>query len=328
MARISKEDQEIVKNKILEVSRRLFNEVGFDKASTKMIARETGIAEGTIFNYFSSKDEIFFEVFYIDHINDVDEGIYRHETDKDVIEEMKYCIEKYDPKELYFDDDNIDASHNWLSELMDLKIKEGIKIPFSCMGHVSIKPELLEKMKKAGLQAMKFGVESTNDEVLKRLGKGSTKELAIRTINKCKELGIKTHLTYCIGLPGDTEETVKKTVEFARTQGNHYQVSIAAPFPGTPLFKEAEENGWLNFKTWDDFDGMKDAIINYPHLSSKKLYEIYSKAQSYTYLKVLRDGEWVKYIRMIYQERGFAGLLKLVFVRGFGMVKEAISSKF
>ena len=88
MARISKEDQEIVKNKILEVSRRLFNEVGFDKASTKMIARETGIAEGTIFNYFSSKDEIFFEVFYIDHINDMDEGIYRHETDKDIIEEI------------------------------------------------------------------------------------------------------------------------------------------------------------------------------------------------------------------------------------------------
>ena len=88
MARISKEDQEVVKNKILEVSRRLFNDVGFDKASTKMIARETGIAEGTIFNYFSSKDEIFFEVFYIDHINDMDEGIYRHETDKDIIEEI------------------------------------------------------------------------------------------------------------------------------------------------------------------------------------------------------------------------------------------------
>lgn len=246
---------------------------------------------------------------------------------KDVIEEMKYCIRKYKPKELYFDDDNIDANPKWLEELMDLKIKEGIKMPFSCMGHVSIKPELLEKMRKAGLRAMKFGIESTNNEVLRRLGKGITKEMAIRTIKKCKELGIKTHLTYCIGLPGDTEETVKETVKFAKKYGDHYQVSIAAPFPGTPLFEEAKQNGWLNFRSWDDFDGMKDAIINYPHLSSKRLYKIYCEAQSYTYWKVLKDGEWVKYLRMIYQERGLKGLAKLFFVRGPGMLKEVVTSK-
>ncbi len=94
MARISKEDQEVVKNKIIEVSRRLFNDVGFDKASTKMIAKETGIAEGTIFNYFSSKDEIFFEVFYLDHINDMNEGIYKHDTNKDIIDEINNNIFK------------------------------------------------------------------------------------------------------------------------------------------------------------------------------------------------------------------------------------------
>jgi radical SAM superfamily enzyme YgiQ (UPF0313 family) len=151
--------------------------------------------------------------------------------------------------------------------------------------------------------------------------------MAIKTIQKCKELGIKTHLTYCIGLPGDTEETVKETIEFARNYGDHYQVSIAAPFPGTPLFEEAKKEGWLNFRSWNDFDGMKDAIINYPHLSSKKLYEIYSKAQSYTYLKVLKDGEWIKYIRMIYQERGIFGILKLFFIRGPEMLISSIRSK-
>lgn len=94
MARISKEDQEIVKKKILEVSRRLFNNVGFDKASTKMIAKETGIAEGTIFNYFSSKDEIFFEIFYLDNIDDLNQGKYVHDVEKDVIEEISTNIFK------------------------------------------------------------------------------------------------------------------------------------------------------------------------------------------------------------------------------------------
>ena len=88
-------------------------------------------------------------------------------------------------------------------------------MPFCCMGHVSIRPELLEKMKKAGCQGIKFGIESSNNEVLKRLKKGITIEMAKRTIKKCKELGIKTHLTYCIGLPGDTEKTIKDTIMFS-----------------------------------------------------------------------------------------------------------------
>ena len=74
MARISKEEQEVVKNKIISVSRKLFNEVGFDKTSTKSISKEAGIAEGTIFNYFSSKDEIFFEVFYSEYFDNIEEA--------------------------------------------------------------------------------------------------------------------------------------------------------------------------------------------------------------------------------------------------------------
>lgn len=253
--------------------------------------------------------------------------IQRRREPADVIKEMKFCIQKYKPKEIYFDDDNIDADQNWLSDLMDLKIKELPNIPFSCMGHVSIRPELLEKMKKAGCQGIKFGVESTNNEVLRRLKKGITVEMATQTIEKCKELGIKTHLTYCIGLPGDTKETVRETIDYAKSHGDHYQVSIAAPFPGTPLFEEAKREGWINFDTWDDFDGMKDAIINYPDLSSQDLFKIYLEGQSSTYNKVFKTGEWKKYIKMIYQERGIKGLFVLGFIRGPGMMLSVLRKK-
>lgn len=94
MARISKEDQEIVKNKIIEVSRKLFSDVGFDKTSTKMIAKETGIAEGTIFNYFGTKDEIFFEVFYNDYINDVNKGFDTIRVNENVIDDITNNIYK------------------------------------------------------------------------------------------------------------------------------------------------------------------------------------------------------------------------------------------
>ena len=92
MARISKEEQEAVKERIIEESRKLFNDVGFDKTSTKMIAKKTGIAEGTIFNYFGTKDEIFFEVFYKDYISDIEKGLSRSSRNEDVINDINENI--------------------------------------------------------------------------------------------------------------------------------------------------------------------------------------------------------------------------------------------
>ena len=109
----------------------------------------------------------------------------------------------------------------------------------------------LEVMKLAGCTGIKFGAESSDDTVLRRLKKGLTLDMAKKTLANCKELGIRTHLTYAIGLPGDTEETIKKTLKFAQEQGTAYQVSIATPFPGTPLYEEAKKEGWLNFKNWE-----------------------------------------------------------------------------
>lgn len=94
MARISKEDQEIVKNRIIEVSRKMFNDVGFDNTSTKMIAKATGIAEGTIFNYFGTKDEIFFEVFLEDYISDVNKGLNMIRSSENVFDDITENIYK------------------------------------------------------------------------------------------------------------------------------------------------------------------------------------------------------------------------------------------
>ncbi len=250
----------------------------------------------------------------------------------DVIEEIRHIVNEYNPKEIYFDDDNIDATASWLNELMDAKIKAGeqdkkMKIHFTCMGHVNIKPELLDKMRQAGCVGIKFGIESTDNEVLKRLGKGMTKEMAIRTIEHCRKIGIKTHLTFCIGLPGDNEKTVKETMEFAQKYGDQYQVSIAAPFPNTPLWEEAMQNGWMEFDSWDHFDGMEDSIINYPHLSNETLKKIAEAGQSDTYTKIIKSGEWKKYLKMIYKERGLGGVAKLMFLRAPGMARDAVKGK-
>ncbi|MBW2971357.1 B12-binding domain-containing radical SAM protein [Candidatus Woesearchaeota archaeon] len=253
--------------------------------------------------------------------------IHRPRKAQDIVTEIKHCIDAYKPKELYFDDDIINGTPRALEAWLDLKMKEGIDMPITGMGHVAISEKLLEKMAKAGCQGLKRGVESADNRVLRRLGKGITIEMAERTLQKCKELGIRTHLTYAIGLPGDTEQTIKKTIEFAQKHGDQYQISLAAPFPGTPLYEEAKRQGWLHIESWDDLDGMKGAVISYPNLSRERLFELYQKGQKSTYTKFLTGGEWRKYIKMIYQEHGVKGVFKLIFIRGPGMIRESLNSR-
>lgn len=236
----------------------------------------------------------------------------RCQDPKSCWDEVEDCMKKYKIKEIYIDNDNINSNKKWLKELMEEKLRRKIKIPFTCMGHLSIPHDLLELMKKCGCQGIKFGVESANNEVLKKLKKGLTKEMAIKTIEKCKELGIKTHLTYCIGTFYDTEESIKETLEFAKKYGTHYQLSVATPFPSTKMYEHAKENGYLNFKSWDDFNGLGDPVVKYPHLDPEKLKKLAEEGQASTYKKVLSSpSETWKYLRMIHAERGWKGIFKL-----------------
>ena len=242
----------------------------------------------------------------------------------DVVEEMKFCVEKYKPKEFWIEDDIFNGNEEKVREFCAIKIQEKVNVPFSALCHMKIQRQTLEMMKMAGCTGVKFGMETADDTVLRRLRKGLTLDMARKTLANCKELGIRTHLTYAIGLPGDTEETIKKTLKFAQEQGTAYQVSIATPFPGTPLYAEAQEKGWLNFKSWDEFDGLNKALINYPELPAETLYKYYLLAQDSTYKKVFTSGDYKKYLKMIYQERGVLGILNLA--RRGDIIRSVINS--
>jgi AcrR family transcriptional regulator len=147
MARISKEDQELVKKKIISVSRKLFNDVGFDKTSTKMISKEAGIAEGTIFNYFGTKDEIFFEVFYKDYIDDVKSGLPRNINEKDIINEINENI------------------CNVLSKMLRLPKRVLLEMGIVTIKIAKKKPEFFKKMAKIDFQYMEE-VEKYLDQLI------------------------------------------------------------------------------------------------------------------------------------------------------------------
>jgi radical SAM superfamily enzyme YgiQ (UPF0313 family) len=106
--------------------------------------------------------------------------------------------------------------------------------------------------------------------------KGLRTDMARQFSDDCRTLGIKIHGTFILGLPGETHETIQKTIEYAKEINPHtIQVSLAAPYPGTVLHKQALENGWLNegkVITLINSAGTQASTIGYPHLSREEIY--------------------------------------------------------
>ena len=120
-----------------------------------------------------------------------------------------------------------------------------------------------------GLRLLLVGYESGNQQILHNIKKGMRVDFARRFTKDCHELGIVIHGTFILGLPGETKETIEETIRFATEINPHtIQVSLAAPYPGTFLHKQATENGWFdtdNAALVDDC-GSQIAQLSYPHL--------------------------------------------------------------
>jgi radical SAM superfamily enzyme YgiQ (UPF0313 family) len=131
-------------------------------------------------------------------------------------------------------------------------------------------------MKDNGLRLLLVGYESGDDQILLNIKKGLNTAMAKRFSEDCRKLGIKVHGTFILGLPGETRETMEKTIEYAKEINPHtIQVSLAAPYPGTALYKEAVENGWLEENRAANLvsaAGVQLAAIGYPHLSRAEIY--------------------------------------------------------
>jgi radical SAM superfamily enzyme YgiQ (UPF0313 family) len=91
---------------------------------------------------------------------------------------------------------------------------------------------------------------------------------------EAKRLGIAIHGTFILGLPGETRETIQETIRFAREiDPDTIQVSLAAPYPGTALYAEAQRNGWLEGDALVDARGEQQSAIGYPHLSRTEIFQ-------------------------------------------------------
>jgi radical SAM superfamily enzyme YgiQ (UPF0313 family) len=134
----------------------------------------------------------------------------------------------------------------------------------------------LEVLRDNGLRLLLVGYETGNQQILHNIKKGMLIDVAKRFTKDCHELGITIHGTFILGLPGETRETIEETIKFATEINPHtIQVSLAAPYPGTFLYKQAVENGWLDVEHAELIDehGVQIAPLNYPHLSHGEIFD-------------------------------------------------------
>ena len=198
---------------------------------------------------------------------------YRVRSIEHVIEEVKYVREALPQvKEIFFDDDTLTDNLPRVEALAKELGKLGVV--WSCNAKANVPRKTLEVLKDNGLRLLLVGYESGNQKILHNIKKGLLVDVAKRFSKDCRELGIVIHGTFILGLPGETRETIKETLEFAKEVNPHtIQVSLAAPYPGTFLYKQAKENGWFAEDT--DLltdDGTQIAPLNYPHLGHTEIF--------------------------------------------------------
>jgi hopanoid biosynthesis associated radical SAM protein HpnJ len=200
---------------------------------------------------------------------------YRTRSVEHVIEEIRQAKQNFPQvREFFFDDDTFTDDLPRAEAIARELGKLGVT--WSCNAKANVPYATLKVLKENGLRLLLVGYESGNQQILHNIKKGMRIEVAKQFTKDCHKLGITIHGTFILGLPGETTETIQETIRFANEINPHtIQVSLAAPYPGTFLFKQAVENGWLDIEHAELIDehGVQVAPLHYPHLSHTEIFD-------------------------------------------------------
>jgi anaerobic magnesium-protoporphyrin IX monomethyl ester cyclase len=165
---------------------------------------------------------------------------YRQRSPENLIAELKTLIATYNIRDFYFIDDLFTLDLKRLERILDLVLAEKLNIRWQCLARVDrVTPEILLKMGRAGCREVHYGIESGNQEILDRVGKRITLEQVRNVVTWTHRAGIRSKGYFMLGLPGDTEETMEQTIQFAAGLDlDDAMFSLTTPFPGTRLWEE------------------------------------------------------------------------------------------
>jgi anaerobic magnesium-protoporphyrin IX monomethyl ester cyclase len=195
------------------------------------------------------------------------------------------------------------VSREQVVELCRRILDSKIDIHWTCNSRVDyVDEELLQLMGKAGCWFISWGIESGNEQILRNARKGIDPAKAERALRWAKKAGIRNWGYFIIGLPGETEETIRQTIDFAKRLPLDIALfHVAAPHPGTPFFFEVVRNGWFRQGTrWEQVDMDRETVLDYPGLSAERL--LYWQKRAFREW-AFRPGPAMTYLKMLLSDR-------------------------
>jgi len=214
---------------------------------------------------------------------------YRQRSPDSIIAELRHLIEHYGYRHFYFIDDLFTIDRRRLTAITRRMIDERLGIRWQCLARVDrVTPETLQLMYRAGCREVHYGIESGNPEILKSLGKRITIEQVRDAVAWTARAGILAKGYFMLGLPGDTEETMQQTLQFAsELELDQAMFSMTTPFPGTRLWEDLKaQRPDIEFNQdfsqafyYNNYDNPIKPFFNLSTVSDERLAELVVEAQ-------------------------------------------------
>jgi anaerobic magnesium-protoporphyrin IX monomethyl ester cyclase len=247
---------------------------------------------------------------------------FRAQSPGRVVAEMDYLKDRFGVKEVAFYDDSFTLDKKRVHAISEKIADTGLKLAWTCETRVNlVDRELLRHMKQAGCYAVAYGIESASPEIIKTLQKDITLAQVEEAVRDSREVGLEVIGYFMLGSPGETPETIRHTIDFAKKlKVDFAQFSVTTPFPGTELYdiymRERKEN-----PAWESFVYAGAGNPTTPVFESDKLsrddlkmwtsqaYRRFYLRPSYFWQRLRRCTSW-REIKM--NAKGFGMLLKSI----------------
>lgn len=247
---------------------------------------------------------------------------FRAQSPERVMAELEYLKKTFGVKEVAFYDDSFTLDKKRVHAICDKIIDSKLKFTWTCETRVNlVDKELLRHMKQAGCYAVAYGIESASPEIIHTLHKDTTIAQVEEAVNDSREAGLQVIGYFMLGSPGETPETIRQTIDFAkRLKVDFAQFSVTTPFPGTELYDVYMQNRKESI-SWDSFVYAGTDNPTTPVFESDKLtrydlkiwlaraYRAFYLRPAYIWQRLRRCASWNE-IRM--NLKGFGMLLKSV----------------
>lgn len=214
-------------------------------------------------------------------------------------------LKKLGVKHIHMYADLFTVNRQQVVNLCNLIINNGLSITWTCNSRVDyVDDEMLQLMGKAGCTLISWGIESANEEILKRAHKGYRPDQVKQALEAAHKAKIKNWGYFIIGLPGETVETIRQTIDLSKSLPLDIALfHVAAPYPGTPFFFDSIKNNWFRpGVNWEEIDMDQGTVLDYENMKAEDLLAWQKKAfREWAF----RPGPMITFIKSMNSWTGF-----------------------